>query len=110
MSSSTSTGPPVPFPATWASVRLDLLRGLAAFFVLFEHWRNLFFIDYPHITAYRLPFAVFYALASAGHQSVILFFVFGLATLPSLLPSNPLAESPSPHIPEPRSNISSSAR
>jgi peptidoglycan/LPS O-acetylase OafA/YrhL len=56
-------------------VHFDLLRALAAFFVLFEHWRNLFFVDYRQITAYRLPFAVFYALASAGHQSVILFFV-----------------------------------
>lgn len=70
-----ATKPPVQFPATWASVHFDLLRGLAAFFVLFEHWRNLFFVDYPQITHYRLPFAVFYALASAGHQSVILFFV-----------------------------------
>ncbi|HEX3571181.1 MAG TPA: acyltransferase [Acidobacteriaceae bacterium] len=75
MNSSITTSPPVPFPSTWASVHFDLLRGLAAFFVLFEHWRNLFFVDYPHITAYRLPFAVFYAIASAGHQSVILFFV-----------------------------------
>ena len=65
----------VQFSATWASVHFDLLRGLAAFFVLFEHWRNLFFVDYPQITAYRLPFAIFYALASAGHQSVIVFFV-----------------------------------
>jgi peptidoglycan/LPS O-acetylase OafA/YrhL len=75
MNSSTTRSPSIQFPATWASVHFDLLRGLAAFFVLFEHWRNLFFVDYPHITAYRLPFAVFYALASAGHQSVIVFFV-----------------------------------
>jgi peptidoglycan/LPS O-acetylase OafA/YrhL len=75
MNSSITRGPSGQFSATWASVYFDLLRGLAAFFVLFEHWRNLFFVDYPHITAYRLPFAAFYALASAGHQSVILFFV-----------------------------------
>ncbi|HWW96268.1 MAG TPA: acyltransferase [Edaphobacter sp.] len=75
MSSPATRSQSVPFSATWASVHFDLLRGLAAFFVLFEHWRNLFFVDYPQITAYRLPFAIFYALASAGHQSVIVFFV-----------------------------------
>jgi len=75
MSSTATRTRSIQFSATWASVHFDLLRGLAAFFVLFEHWRNLFFVDYPHITAYRVPFAVLYALASAGHQSVILFFV-----------------------------------
>lgn len=75
MSSSATRSHSVPFSGTWASVHFDLLRGLAAFFVLFEHWRNLFFVDYPQITAYRLPFAIFYAVASAGHQSVIVFFV-----------------------------------
>jgi peptidoglycan/LPS O-acetylase OafA/YrhL len=75
MNSPATRGPSVQFSATWASIHFDLLRGLAAFFVLFDHWRNLFFVDYPHITAYRLRFAIFYALASAGHQSVIVFFV-----------------------------------
>ena len=36
--------------------------------------------------------------------------LFGLATLPSLLPSNPLGESPNPNISEPRAQISSSVR
>jgi peptidoglycan/LPS O-acetylase OafA/YrhL len=70
-----SRSSPVRFTATWASVHFDLLRGLAAFFVLFEHWRNLFFVDFPRIVTHRLPLAVFYILGSAGHQSVILFFV-----------------------------------
>jgi peptidoglycan/LPS O-acetylase OafA/YrhL len=70
-----SRSSPVRFTATWASVHFDLLRGLAAFFVLFEHWRNLFFVDFPLIVTHRLPLAVFYILGSAGHQSVVLFFV-----------------------------------
>jgi peptidoglycan/LPS O-acetylase OafA/YrhL len=70
-----SRNTPVQFPSTWASIHFDLLRGLAAFFVLFEHWRNLFFVDFSLIVAHRLPLAVFYILASAGHQSVVLFFV-----------------------------------
>ena len=36
--------------------------------------------------------------------------LFGLATLPSLLPSNPLAESPSPHVTKAQPDISSPAR
>jgi peptidoglycan/LPS O-acetylase OafA/YrhL len=70
-----SRSSPVRFTATWASVHFDLLRGLAALFVLLEHWRNLFFVDFPQIVAHRLPLALLYILGSAGHQSVILFFV-----------------------------------
>jgi peptidoglycan/LPS O-acetylase OafA/YrhL len=65
----------VPFTHSWASVHFDLLRGLAAFFVLFEHWRNLFYIDFPQLTVGRRALAAFYVLGSAGHQSVIIFFV-----------------------------------
>jgi peptidoglycan/LPS O-acetylase OafA/YrhL len=36
--------------------------------------------------------------------------LFGLATLPSLLPSNPLTESPSPNVTEAQPDISSPAR
>jgi peptidoglycan/LPS O-acetylase OafA/YrhL len=63
------------FKDTTASVLLDLLRGLAALLVLLGHWRNLLFIDYPQLTAHKLILLVPYALSSAGHQAVVIFFV-----------------------------------
>lgn len=63
------------FKDTTASVLLDLLRGLAALLVLFEHWRNLIFIDWPQLTAHKLALLLPYALSSAGHQAVVIFFV-----------------------------------
>jgi peptidoglycan/LPS O-acetylase OafA/YrhL len=63
------------FKDTTASVLLDLLRGLAALLVLLGHWRNLLFIDYPQLTAHKLMLLVPYALSSAGHQAVVIFFV-----------------------------------
>jgi peptidoglycan/LPS O-acetylase OafA/YrhL len=63
------------FKDTTASVLLDLLRGLAALMVLFGHWRNLLFIDYPQLTTHKLAMIVPYALTSAGHQAVVIFFV-----------------------------------
>ncbi|MBN9614504.1 MAG: hypothetical protein BGO25_06135 [Acidobacteriales bacterium 59-55] len=63
------------FNDTAASVLLDLLRGLAALLVLLGHWRNLLFIDYPQLTAHKLMLLVPYALSSAGHQAVVIFFV-----------------------------------
>lgn len=58
-----------------ASVRLDLLRGLAAILVLIGHWKIMFFVDYPNISAHRIWFAIPYVLCSAGHQAVLIFFV-----------------------------------
>jgi peptidoglycan/LPS O-acetylase OafA/YrhL len=66
---------PVRFPDSWASIYFDLLRGLAALFVLFGHWRNLFFVDYSNLTEHRQLLTLPYLLTGAGHQSVILFFV-----------------------------------
>lgn len=63
------------FKDTTASVLLDLIRGLAALLVLFGHWRNLLFLDYPQLTAHKIMLLVPYALSSAGHQAVIIFFV-----------------------------------
>ncbi len=63
------------FAKTNASLLLDLIRGLAALLVLLEHWRNIFFIDYPQVIPHRLMLAPFYALCSAGYQAVIVFFV-----------------------------------
>lgn len=55
---------------------LDLIRGIAALLVFIGHWRNLFFLDFtdlPH--KQRMLLAPFYLLTSAGHQSVVVFFV-----------------------------------
>jgi peptidoglycan/LPS O-acetylase OafA/YrhL len=65
----------VSFTNSRASVLLDLLRALAAFLVLLSHWKIMFFVDYPQIPSHRWMFAVPYVLASAGHQSVLIFFV-----------------------------------
>ena len=65
----------VSFANSQASVLLDLLRALAAFLVLISHWKIMFFVNYPQIPAHKWLFAVPYVLASAGHQSVLIFFV-----------------------------------
>ena len=57
MSLTVSRSSPVRFPATWASVYFDLLRGLAAFFVLF-HTGAFSFLSTLHgldPIAYSLP-------------------------------------------------------
>ena len=64
------------FGDTWASVILDLMRGLAAVMVLGDHWRNFFFVDFgednlPQKKMFVLP----YVLTTAGHQAVVIFFV-----------------------------------
>jgi peptidoglycan/LPS O-acetylase OafA/YrhL len=66
---------PTSFTNTYASVLLDLVRGLAALLVLFQHWRNIFFIDYPQLPLHRIVLAPLYILCSAGHQAVIVFFI-----------------------------------
>jgi peptidoglycan/LPS O-acetylase OafA/YrhL len=66
---------PARFADSWASIYFDSLRGLAAFFVMFGHWRNIFFLDYPQLGAVARWWALPYMLASAGHQAVIVFFV-----------------------------------
>lgn len=69
------TGTDVRFGDSWASVLLDLVRGVAAVLVLLSHWKLMFFVDYPKIPGVRWPFAVPYLLCDAGHQAVIIFFV-----------------------------------
>jgi peptidoglycan/LPS O-acetylase OafA/YrhL len=54
---------------------LDVLRGPAALLVFAEHWRNLFFIDFPQLANPGLVMKVFYLFTGAGHQAVMLFFV-----------------------------------
>jgi peptidoglycan/LPS O-acetylase OafA/YrhL len=66
---------PVRFVASWASIHFDLLRAMAAFFVLLEHWRNFLFTDFLQLTSHRGLLAPLYLLTSAGHQAVVVFFV-----------------------------------
>jgi peptidoglycan/LPS O-acetylase OafA/YrhL len=63
------------FDQTQASVLLDGVRGAAAVSVLLEHWRNIFFVDYPQIDSHRWLFAAPYAVCAVGHQAVVIFFV-----------------------------------
>ena len=66
------------FRQTGASVALDAMRGAAALLVLFDHCKNLFFVDrnaavqasaHPHLVSF------FYVFASAGPQAVVIFLV-----------------------------------
>lgn len=56
---------------------LDLLRFLAAFFVVLNHSRNDFFMMYGDLPIEQqgLLSSVFYFLGRLGHESVIVFFV-----------------------------------
>ena len=59
---------------TWYPL-LDVLRGPAALMVFAEHWRNLFFKDFPELANPGVVMKVFYLFTGAGHQAVMLFFV-----------------------------------
>ena len=63
------------FSETWASVSLDLVRGLAAILVLVDHWRHFFFVPFHELDAHGLWFAPVYGLTDAGRQGVVIFFV-----------------------------------
>jgi peptidoglycan/LPS O-acetylase OafA/YrhL len=66
---------PLKFVHTQASLLLDLLRALAAFIVLSEHWRNIFFVDFSSLGNHKLLFLLPYLFVSGGHQAVVIFFV-----------------------------------
>jgi len=57
------------------SIHLDALRGLAAFSVLLNHWRDAFFVDYPNLRHHNPLSTAAYLVAGLGHQWVIVFFV-----------------------------------
>jgi peptidoglycan/LPS O-acetylase OafA/YrhL len=63
------------FRSSYASVHLDLIRGLSALAVLFGHMRGLFFVDYVTLAAPSLIVRLFYFLAGFGHLAVMTFFV-----------------------------------
>jgi len=58
-----------------ASVKLDLVRGVAAIAVMIGHVRGLFFQDYASLTAPGVGTKFFYAVTGLGHEAVIVFFV-----------------------------------
>jgi peptidoglycan/LPS O-acetylase OafA/YrhL len=58
-----------------ASVKLDLVRGVAAMAVMIGHVRGLFFQDYASLVAPGFGTKFFYAVTGLGHEAVIVFFV-----------------------------------
>jgi peptidoglycan/LPS O-acetylase OafA/YrhL len=62
-------------PAPDASVHLDALRGLAAFFVMVCHCRASLFLDYRQITEHHWYTALAFFVTNVGHGWVIVFFV-----------------------------------
>ena len=61
--------------AAGASVKLDLVRGVAAIAVMIGHVRSLFFQDYASLAAPGLGTKSLYAATGLGHEAVIIFFV-----------------------------------
>jgi len=75
MSATSTRTIPARFADSWASIHFDSLRAMAAFLVMFGHWRNILFVDYPQISSHRTLWSLPYLLAGVGHQAVIFFFV-----------------------------------
>lgn len=57
------------------STYLDLMRWLAALIVVVQHIKGLFFVTYSELEHPNILLKLFYAIASTGHQAVIVFFV-----------------------------------
>ncbi len=60
-----------------ASGYLNIIRSLAAFAVVFHHWRGFYFVDYPGVeqAMKTVPVKTLYFLTGFGPQAVMLFFV-----------------------------------
>jgi peptidoglycan/LPS O-acetylase OafA/YrhL len=58
-----------------ASAHLDLIRGLAAWAVMWGHLRALFFVDFQHIEHTSRWLRVLYFFSGFGHEAVMVFFV-----------------------------------
>jgi peptidoglycan/LPS O-acetylase OafA/YrhL len=54
---------------------LDFIRWGAAVIVVISHIKGLFFADYSQLEQPNILLKIFYAIASAGHQAVMVFFV-----------------------------------
>lgn len=75
LSAPENTHTSVPFGDTIASELLDAIRGIAAFIVIIEHWRSLFFVDFAQITQHRVLLIPLYLFTGGGQQAVLVFFV-----------------------------------
>lgn len=58
-----------------ASAHFDLIRGLAAWAVMWGHLRALFFVDFQHIEHSGAFLGGLYFVSGFGHEAVMVFFV-----------------------------------
>jgi peptidoglycan/LPS O-acetylase OafA/YrhL len=58
-----------------ASAHFDLIRGLAAWAVMWGHLRALFFVDFQHIEHSDAFSGGLYFVSGFGHEAVMVFFV-----------------------------------
>lgn len=58
-----------------ASAHLDLIRGLAAWAVMWDHLRGLFFIDFQQLSQPAALLKVIYFFTGFGNEAVLVFFV-----------------------------------
>jgi peptidoglycan/LPS O-acetylase OafA/YrhL len=58
-----------------ASAHLDLIRGLAAWAVMWDHLRGLFFVDFQQLNHPTLLLKVIYFFTGFGNEAVLVFFV-----------------------------------
>src|SRR5580704_14044623 len=58
-----------------ASAHLDLIRGFAAWAVMWGHLRALFFVDFQQIQYHNPLLRLLYFFTGFGHEAVMVFFV-----------------------------------
>ncbi|HXA78375.1 MAG TPA: acyltransferase [Candidatus Acidoferrales bacterium] len=58
-----------------ASAHLDLIRGLAAWAVMWDHLRGLFFVDFQQVNHLSLFLKGIYFFTGFGNEAVLVFFV-----------------------------------
>lgn len=58
-----------------ASLHLDFIRGFASILVLFNHFRNIFFVPYSDVNNQSTLNLLAYSFTGLGHQAVMIFFV-----------------------------------
>jgi peptidoglycan/LPS O-acetylase OafA/YrhL len=62
-------------PSSSASAWFDLLRGIAALYVLLFHLRPVLFVGYANLQGRSTGYELFYGMTSLGYEFVMLFFV-----------------------------------
>jgi peptidoglycan/LPS O-acetylase OafA/YrhL len=58
-----------------ASAHLDLIRGLAAWAVMWDHLRGLFFVDFQQLNRPTPLLKIIYFFTGFGNEAVLVFFV-----------------------------------